>query len=166
MITHAYALTLLDYHYWARDRVLVAVDALTPEQYARAIPSSFPSVRETVVHIYFAEWVWYSRWTGTSPTAGPNPATVPDVGTLRAEWTAMERNVRAFVGALGDAGLDRRIEYRLLSGAASSSRFWELLVHLVNHASYHRGQVTTLLRQLGAKPPESTDMVAFFRTRS
>ena len=62
--------TLLDYHYWARDRVLDGGRAqLTPEQFTRDLGSSFKSVRDTLAHTYSAEWAWYSRWQGTSPTA-------------------------------------------------------------------------------------------------
>ena len=65
------ALTLVDYHYWARDRILDAVDLLTPEQYLKDLGNSFKSVRDTVVHTYGAEWVWYLRWVGTSPPSLP-----------------------------------------------------------------------------------------------
>ena len=59
--------------------------------------------------------------------------------------------------------LDRVIEYRLMSGKAGASPLWQLVAHLVNHATYHRGQVTTMLRQLGVPAPKSTDMITFFR---
>lgn len=53
--------------------------------------------------------------------------------------------------------------HRMLDGLPASSPFWQMLQHMVNHGSYHRGQVTTLLRQLGAAPAKSTDLIAFFR---
>ena len=56
----------LDYHYWARDLILDAVAPLTPEQFTRPIESSFKSVRDTVAHMYAADWVWYTRWIGES----------------------------------------------------------------------------------------------------
>ena len=56
--------TMIDYHYWARDRLLDALESLTPEQYNRDLGSSFKSIRETVTHIYAAEWAWYMRWRG------------------------------------------------------------------------------------------------------
>ena len=55
------------------------------------------------------------------------------------------------------------IEYRLLSGQPAANRAWHIVQHLVNHATYHRGQVTTMLRQLGAAPPEALDLIAFYR---
>ena len=65
----AYLRLLLDYHYWARDRLLAALDPLTPEQFTRDLGSSFRSIRDTVAHLHAAEWAWYSRWQGQSPTA-------------------------------------------------------------------------------------------------
>jgi uncharacterized damage-inducible protein DinB len=158
--------TLLDYHYWARDRVLEAVARLTPEQYNKDLGNSFKSVRDTLVHIYAAEWAWYSRWQGRSPTALLAGDRFPDVESLRRAWAESEANVRAFTASLGEGGIERMITYKLLSGAEGASPFWQMLQHVVNHASYHRGQITTMLRQLGAEPPKSMDMIAFYRLRS
>ena len=60
--------TMLDYHYWARDRMFDALDPLTAEQVNRDMGNSFKTIRDTVTHLYAAEWAWYSRWQGTSPT--------------------------------------------------------------------------------------------------
>ena len=156
--------TLLDYHYWARDRLLDALDALTPDQFTRDLGSSFKSVRDTVAHTYAAEWAWYQRWQGQSPTALLPADQFPDVASLRAAWTSHEAKMRAFVDALGEEGVNRVLDYKLLSGAEGSSPIWQMLQHVVNHASYHRGQVTTMLRQLGATPAKPMDMIAFYRT--
>ena len=157
---------LLAYHYWARDRLLDAVEALPPEQFTRDLASSFKSVRDTLAHIYFAEWAWYSRWMGNSPTAALPAEMFPDVGTLRRAWNEHEHKVRAFVDGLGEDGLNRVIEYKLLNGRPGSSVVWHMVQHVVNHASYHRGQVTTMLRQLGAAPAKSMDLIAFYRERT
>ena len=155
--------TLLDYHYWARDRLLEALDAITPEQFTRDLGSSFKSIRDTVAHVYAAEWAWYMRWQGKSPTALMPADQFPDVASIRAAWTAHEVNMRAFVDALGEDGVTRVIDYTLLNGSPGSSPIWQMLQHVVNHASYHRGQVTTMLRQIGATPAKSMDMIAFYR---
>jgi uncharacterized damage-inducible protein DinB len=164
-MTHQDLKTLLDFHYWALDRVLEAAAALPPDQYTRDLGSSFKSVRDTLVHLYSAEWAWYQRWQGTSPTAMLRFDDYPDVETLRRAWTSHQQKVRAYVDALGEADTARVINYRLLSGQAGTSPFWQLVQHMVNHASYHRGQVTTLLRQLGAKPPVSLDMITYYREK-
>ena len=157
--------TLVDYHYWARDRVLDAAGALTSDQLSRDMGSSFRSVRDTLAHLYAAEWAWCSRWNGTSPTAFPDVA-LTDVPSFRARWTELEADVRAVVDRMGAQGIDRVIDYKMLNGDPRSSVFWQMLQHVVNHASYHRGQVTTMLRQVGAAPPQSMDLITFYRTRT
>jgi uncharacterized damage-inducible protein DinB len=157
--------TLVEYHYWARDRMLAALEPLTAEQYTRDLGNSFRSIRDTAVHIYAAEWAWYSRWRGQSPTALLNADLFPDLGALRQAWLDHEVKLRAIVEEFGD-GLDWVIEYKLLSGDPGASPFWQMVQHVVNHASYHRGQVTTMLRQIGAAPPKSMDLIAFYRTRA
>lgn len=152
---------LVNFHYWARDRVLVAVDALTGEQYERPMGNSFPAIRDTLNHLYQAEWIWYSRWNGVSPTAFPEPPS--DRAGLRTRWAALESDVRAYLERAGDDGLNRVIAYRLLSGTESAAPLWQLVAHLVNHGTYHRGQVATMLRQLNATPAASTDMITYFR---
>jgi len=157
--------TMIDYHYWARDRMLDALETLASDQYNKDLGSSFKSIRETVVHTYAAEWAWCSRWHGTSPTALLSSEPYPDVASIRKAWGENEARVRAFADGLGEAGIASVIEYKMLNGTSGASPFWQMLQHVVNHASYHRGQVTTMLRQLGAAPAKSMDMIAFYRTR-
>lgn len=157
--------TLLDYHYWARDRMLAALLPLTPEEYTRELGSSFTSIQDTLGHVYSAEWAWHQRWIGVSPTSQLPRETFPDVATVRDLWAKTETDVRGFLESLGEGGIDRAIDYKTLTGDAGSSVFWHMLQHVVNHASYHRGQLTTMLRQLGRPAPESMDLIRFYRTR-
>ena len=164
-MTRDYLLQLIDFHYWARDRVFAAVEPLSAELYARPMGNSFASIRDTLNHIYLAEWIWYTRWNGVSPTEFPN-FELSDLVALRTHWTEMERNVRAYIDSAGADGLHQVIEYRLMSGKESAAPLWQMVAHVVNHATYHRGQVTTLLRQAGAAPAKSTDMITFFREQA
>ena len=157
--------TMLDYHYWARDRLLDALEPLTLDQLNRDLGSSFKSIRETIVHTYAAEWAWHQRWQGNSPTALLPSDQFPDLASVRRAWSQHEGNMRAFLDALGEDGVSRVFEYTLLSGQAGASPLWQMLQHVVNHASYHRGQITTMLRQIGATPAKPMDMIAYYRTK-
>jgi uncharacterized damage-inducible protein DinB len=157
--------TLLDFHYWARNRVLDAAALLTPEQYTRDLGSSFPSVRDTLVHLYSAEWNWYQRWHGISPQSMLNPLDFPDVASLRAAWGTHEGKMRSFLDSLGEEGITQAIDYKALDGSPYRSEVWEMLHHVVNHGTYHRGQVQTMLRQLGASPAKSVDLIVFYRQK-
>ena len=155
--------TLVDYHYWARDRMLAAAEPLTSDQFTRDLGNSFRSVRDTLSHLHGAEWIWFSRFQGTSPASALPHERFPDLAAVRAAWAETEAGVRAFVNGLDQSGVERVIEYRLLSGQPGASRTWQIVQHVVNHATYHRGQVTTMLRQLGAAPPQSLDLITFYR---
>jgi uncharacterized damage-inducible protein DinB len=157
--------TLLDYHYWARDRMFEALEPLSAEQVNRDMGNSFKSIRDTVTHFYAAEWAWYSRWQGTSPDKLLPADMFPDLAAVRLAWVDLEAKIRAYLEDLGEANVTKVIEYKLLSGQPGASPFWQMLQHVVNHASYHRGQVTTMLRQLGAQPAKPLDMIAFYRSR-
>ena len=165
-MTPEYIHTLIDYNYWARDRVLASVEQLPAEQLSRDLGSSFGSVLDTLVHMYFAEWIWYRRWQGDSPAARPDTSRLATVAALRNEWLPLESEIRTFVETLGPAGLLRMLEYKSMNGQSATSSFWQMIVHVVNHGTYHRGQVATMLRQLGAKPAQSTDVIVFFREQS
>jgi uncharacterized damage-inducible protein DinB len=161
------AVNLVDYHYWARDRMLDALEVLTPEQYTKDLKCSFNSVRDTVVHTYGAEWNWYQRWVGTSPTGFPNADDFPDVAAIRAAWRENEQKIRLLVDSLASSNqLDRVLRYRTFAGEEMESVFSHMLQHVVNHATYHRGQVTTMLRQLGVPPPKPQDLIRFYRERA
>jgi uncharacterized damage-inducible protein DinB len=157
--------TMIDYHYWARDRLLDAVQTLSDEQYNRDLGSSFKSIRDTLTHIYAAEWAWYQRWQGDSPPTLIASDRFADLAALRAAWIEHEARMRAFVDGLG-SDVDRIVSYTLFSGHAGASPMWQMVQHVVNHASYHRGQITTMLRQIGAPPAKPLDMIAYYRVKA
>jgi len=163
-VTRDHLELLVDYHYWARDRMLDAVGALPAREYLAARGGSFASIRDTVVHIYGAEWIWMQRWKGTSPTAGVGADRFPDLSSLRTAWLELEREVRAYVRTLEGARAEERVVYRNLAGREADSSRWTMVQHLVNHASYHRGQVTTLVRQAGGQSAPQ-DLSAYYREK-
>jgi uncharacterized damage-inducible protein DinB len=158
-------LTLYDYNAWANERALGVAGALSSEQFLRDMGNSFPSVRDTLAHILGAEWIWLRRWHGESPSSGLAVADFPTVATLRERFAALDRERRTFLEAVSEERLARQFSYRDMAGNAHSLRLVESLQHVVNHGTYHRGQITTMLRQLGAKPV-STDMSRFYLDRA
>ena len=156
---------LYDYNSWANARILTACTALTDEQFTRNLGSSFPSVRDTLVHILGAEWIWCERWHGRSHPDLPPGLEFPNLAAVRERWSEVQRNLAEFVASLRDEDLTRELSYQNTKGEAFTHPLWPALQHVVNHSTYHRGQVTTMLRQLGAKPV-STDLIAFYRERA
>ena len=154
---------LIDYNYWARDRVLDAVATITPEQFIRPLGSSFSSVRDTLAHICAAERIWVTRLKGEKSQGFLKPDRISDVDAARNEWAELEREMREQLARLGPEAVERTIEYQDLRGNDQSDVLWQMLQHVVNHGTYHRGQITTMLRQLDAAPPKSMDLITFYR---
>lgn len=156
---------LYDYNGWANRRHLEAVGKITTEEFLRPMGSSFGSLRDTIAHIYGAESVWLERFQGQSPSALPDVKEFQDVPSLKAKWAELEMRLLAFVRGLKQQDLDRVIEYKTLKFGAYRNPLWQSMQHVVNHGTYHRGQVTTLLRQLDAQPI-LTDLMHFYRERA
>ncbi len=155
---------LFEYDAWANHRLLDAVAALTQEQFTRDLGSSFPSVRDTLAHIMGGQWIWLERWQGRTPTGLPAATDFPDLASLRKRWAEIEADLLAFVRGLSAERIAAVYEYKTLTAGTFSAPLQYMLQHLVNHGTYHRGQVTTMLRQLGAKSV-STDLSFFYRER-
>ena len=151
---------LYEYNRWANARLLAAATALTPEQLHRDLGTSHASVFGTVAHILWAEWRWLGRWLSPLPSPGPDPLTCTDLVALRARWAELEPVQADFVSQLTDVPLTRPVTYENPPGTAWTYPLGHMLRHVVNHSSYHRGQVITLLRQL-RMPVVATDFLVF-----
>ncbi|MDR3722690.1 MAG: DinB family protein [Candidatus Acidoferrales bacterium] len=157
-------LTLYEYNSWANHRVLDACAALTNEQFTRALGSSFGSVRDTLMHLCAAEARWLDRWHNRPLGAFPPPADYADLAAVRRRWSDVERNLLDYVASLTQDDLQRPLQLKI-ADRSGTMPLYQSLQHLANHGTYHRGQVTTLLRQLGAKPVD-TDLIWFYLDRA
>ena len=163
-MTAAEVRELFAYNAWANRTLFAAAAALPEGHYFRDLRSSHGGIHGTLAHIVWAEELWLCRWLGT-----PNPA-VPqgrDLGTLdavRARWDEVETRRAAFLIDFPDARLSETRVVQPSTGGEFRHSFREMFRHVVDHSSYHRGQVVTMLRQVGAVPP-STGLIVFYRAR-
>jgi uncharacterized damage-inducible protein DinB len=172
---------LFAYNQWANQRLFSVIEKLPDDKFKSEVPSSFPSIRETLFHILAAEWLWLRRWKGKSPQAAapvsslststwsqlkaegiPALAELSTMEELRKFADAIELERQEFLLALKDDTLKARCHYHDMSGVPFSQPLGQLLQHVVNHGTYHRGQIMTMLRQVGGETL-SLDMSYFFR---
>jgi uncharacterized damage-inducible protein DinB len=158
---------LYQYDRWANNRVLQAASRLSPEEFTRDLGGSFRSVRDTLVHIIGGEWIWLRYWK--EPPADSalltglrqrrdllfNPDSFPNVGTVQLKWAEVEKEQTEFLNGLRDELLERMLPFR-----ATQVSLAHLMQHMANHSTYHRGQVSLMMRQLGAEPV-ATDFHVF-----
>ncbi len=157
--------TLYDFNYWAKARILGVVATLSPEQYARNLGSSHGGIRGTLVHTVGAEEIWVKRWKGELTSTLRKEEEFPGLDNLTDWWNMVEHEVTGFCHMLkSDGDVVREVSYKDIKGNPYTMELSLLMQHLVNHSTYHRGQVVALLRQLGVKPV-GTDLVAFYRDR-
>ena len=149
------------YNHWANQRTVDSVAALSTEKFTRDMGNSFSSVRDTLAHILSAEWIWLERWHGRFPKSMLPASDFPTVETLRRRWELVDHDLNRFLETLTPERLREPLAYLNRAGERFSYRLWQQMAHVVNHSSYHRGQVTTLLRQLGAEP-NGTDFLSYY----
>jgi uncharacterized damage-inducible protein DinB len=155
---------LFAFNAWANHRILGAAEALTAEEFTKELGSSFSSVRDTLAHVWGVEWVWLERLNGRSPAAFPNAKDFPNLASLRPRWVEVEKHWLGYVSRLNESELEEEVDYKTMSFGPARNPRWHIMQHVVNHGTYHRGQVTTMLRQLGAKGV-GTDLIMFYRER-
>jgi len=153
---------LYDYNIWANHKTLDSLEPLTNEQFTAPMGGSFASIRDTVVHIIGAEWIWWQRCIGERPKGLLDPASFPDVAACRERWKEIEDG---YLSLVKNADLDEDVTYINRHGNQYTYSIGKILLHNANHSTYHRGQIVTLLRQVGAKPAV-TDYLVFIDERS
>ncbi|PYS40559.1 MAG: damage-inducible protein DinB [Acidobacteria bacterium] len=151
---------LYQYNKWANGIILNSVAPLRTEELTRHLGGSFPSLRDTLVHIMSAEWIWLRRWKGVSPRAMLEAAEFADIDAVRARWSEIETEQMAFVQEVTNESLHEIITYTNTRNQTWRYPLGQMMQHLVNHSTYHRGQITNFLRQLGAQPV-ATDFLIY-----
>jgi uncharacterized damage-inducible protein DinB len=144
--------TLYAYGPWANARVLAAAERLSHPHLTAADGSGYGSIRDTLVHIAAAEWLYLERWRGRSPSALWDPTAFPDVAAIRDRWTAVERETTTFVAGLREDDLATVVAYVNLQGETWAYPLWQQLLHQANHATQHRSEVAAALTRIGHSP--------------
>jgi uncharacterized damage-inducible protein DinB len=156
-------LQMARYHAWANEVFAEYFMHQDPELVTRHFPSSFPSIRQTMLHIWDGLDVWYRRLHGESPTVFRSEQWSGSLdATFRGLIDISQRFVE-YVTTLSEADLEEVVEYKTMAGRPQSSKRYEVLLHVFNHSTYHRGQCVTMARALDLLEIPSTDFVRFLR---
>jgi uncharacterized damage-inducible protein DinB len=153
---------LYRYNWWAHRRLLEVAKELTLPEMDRNLGGSFPSVHTTFLHMLWVELMFIRRWQGLSTADITEPPLLDSVAAIQTTWEDLEKERTQFLTRLKEADLILDISYIDSRGRSLSLPLWQSLLHLVNHSTYHRGQVASKFRQLEKVPPP-TDFVLFCR---
>lgn len=156
--------THLDYTRWASARLLEAAGSLSDAELRRDFGTADKSVIGTLAHVYGADRIWLTRVRGDSPTSLPRDA-FQDVGVLASKWKVLMQDWLEWARPLSDNDFLRDISYRDLKGNPWTTPLWQIVLHVVNHGTHHRGQAAGFLRSMGHVPPP-LDLIAYYRERA
>lgn len=158
-----YITDLTNYILWADAITMEWLSQITDDQWNQQITSSFSSIKQTALHIASAQRVWLDFWKHT-----PNPVflSVEFNGTkedLIKIWKQSSRDLKKLIENYTEENYTQLITFQWPRGGTSSMQFWQTLNHMINHSTYHRGQLVTLLRQAGFTTLSSTDLATYYR---
>jgi len=144
----------ISYSGWASRKLLDAALALSEEEQRRDFGVSHKSLLGTLEHIFFGDRIWFSRVV--------DPKVLESNETLAIAWPQIQKRWEDWAAALTDEEIARDVDYKDLKGNQHRTPVWQIALHVVNHATLHRGQAMSLLRQLGVAPPP-TDLIFYYR---
>jgi uncharacterized damage-inducible protein DinB len=158
-----YFLALADYNIWANNIAMDWLSQINEEQWKQAIISSFSSIEQTAIHIAGAEKIWIDRWTNVQ---NPVFLTAEFKGTkndLIAIWKKSSADLKSFIEKYPEENYSQQLTFKRLSGEEYKMEFSQTFAHIINHSTFHRGQLVTMLRQTGFTKVTSTDLITFYR---
>lgn len=146
--------TLYDYNDWANSLLLTHAARLDAAAYTRDFGAAWRSVRGTLTHLFEVDRLWLRRWQGQEAHLPRDPDAFDSIEALRAAWDGIMSEREVFLKQLAPEDLDKAVPYTNLRGQAYSEPLWQLLFHVVNHGTDHRGYLSVMLTELGEPPPE------------
>jgi len=162
-MTKAYFIELANYNIWANDIVCNWLDQISDEQWEQEIVSSFNSIQGTILHIISAEYVWVQRMNRMDKTewlAATYRGTKEEHIAL---WKQASEGLKKMVLDFDESKIQQEFSFKRINGELNTLKYYQAFAHVFNHSTYHRGQVLTMLRQVGFTNVGSTDMLIFYR---
>jgi uncharacterized damage-inducible protein DinB len=153
--------THIDYTAWANLRLLDAAAKLTPEELTRDFQTADRSIVGTLAHLFAADRVWLTRIAGGAPHPFISDSD-RDLAVLQTAWPALLERWKTWAAELTDRQVSTQFSYTDLKGSPWTQPRWQAILHVVNHGTHHRGQISGFLRSLGHTPPP-LDLIHYYR---
>lgn len=160
-----YFIQLADYNIWANNIVCGWLGNISDEQWKQHITSSFNSIYETVLHIAASEKVWVERLKKFTQHELLINTFHGSKEKLIKIWKDESISFEKFIEDFPNDSLNEKLAFKNTKGIPHNQPYWQLFAHIINHTTYHRGQLVTMLREVGYTDLDSTDMTTYFRTK-
>ena len=160
-----YLIELYEYNYWANKRYLAVAETLNEEQLFRKQGHSWDSVHATLMHMMNSENWWLQRWNGIPTRPAFTRQEFPAFASIRDHWRGLEADVRAYIASQTDESLSRMVTYKNPQGETFTLPLWNMMVHLPNHNTHHRGELAAMFALMNIPHPEE-EVVQYFIIKS
>lgn len=153
------------YNYWANSLLTSAIGKLDEEKIHREIISSYRSIAKTILHMWDAESIWWQRVKLVDNIEIPSVVFDGNTEALIKGLLQQSQLWKEWIAGSRDSALEHEFIYRNSKKEQFKQPVAEVVHHLFNHQSYHRGQLITMLRQVGEEHVPSTDYILFLRKK-
>ena len=154
-----------NYNYWANKKICDLLLTLDSSIVEKDMPSSFRTIKETVYHVWGAEWIWYLRVYDSGKVEWP----VKDFkGSFKDGVEGFYKASQGMIDLVNNSSeedFEKDIVYRNIAGAEFNNKLYKIIMHCMNHSTFHRGQIITMLRNAGVTDLFSTDLITYYRER-
>jgi len=157
-------LVLYQYNAWSTAKILDTASNLTHEQFLAEVPFPYGSLRSTLVHAGYGEWVWRKRWEGNPRNPKWNPEDFPTLDSLRARWADEGTRLIDFVANVTDEQLHTRFKYVSSEGIPHERVVWEAMAHVITHGMQHKTEAAAILTGFGHSPGD-IDLIVYLNER-
>lgn len=155
--------THIDYTAWASRRLVEAASGLTDEELTRDFQTADRNVLGTLVHTFAADRIWLARIQGHVPARFIDTEKDMHLAVLQNDWPALHEQWKQWAQGLTPDAIAAKVAYKDLKGNPYETPLWQIVLHVVNHGTHHRGQASGFLRSMGHKPP-ALDLIAYYRS--
>lgn len=153
----------LQFNAWANGKIVEILKNLDESLLDKELKSSFPTIRKTLYHIWDAELIWFKRIKGEQATSWPSEDIDETFADVLNSFLKNSEELTVFVTKKDRSFLEKTISYTNTKGLTYTNGVEDMLYHLVNHSTFHRGQLITMLRELGETELPQQDLIAYLR---
>jgi uncharacterized damage-inducible protein DinB len=148
---------------WANQTITDAILEMDEHLHQQIVKSSFPNLYATVLHMWDAESIWWQRMEGHTQMLIPSKEFNPNMKEAVNGLLNQSREWSSWMNGVTEEQLLRNFDYRNMKGESFTSGVWQVVHHLFNHGTYHRGQLVTMMRELGVTQIPATDFIHWYR---
>jgi len=153
------------YNSWANQRIIEIILQLPEEKQQQTIPSSFPSLQATLLHMWDAESAWWQRLKLQERLIMPSENFNGILKDITTGITQLDQQWMDWVSNASESAIEHVVQYYNSKKEHFKQPVWQIMMHVINHGTYHRGQLVTMLRQLEVQKIPATDFVVFCRVK-